>query len=732
MNKHLPASDLVPAKWAFRHSDRYFIRDVEMLFQFTDGAGHRFVLREQPDIAVDVSDLELSEIMTRKELRTIPHGHLRAPDWRRESVDAPSLVDLRPAALRNVMRKKTYCDTVLRLESEGKVSRSDAMLNSLKARLALEWNAVDLAGQKDWGHAGGPMKAPSAATIGRWLRIYEAASFEAMALADGRGKSGNQTPRLHPMVQKLVAKYALRYCKRTRPSITKVYGELRAKIAEWNRLVKLHNARLPKSQHRPQLLTPARPTLARAIRSLGEFKILAGRFGEEHARRKLAITVGEGVDVTRPLERAETDCWKIPLQAIMQRHPVWSLLDEEQKAQITKRRLWLDTVFCTTTRVVLAARLVRTPTAAGKVQTLAMSLVDKSHYAAWASCENAWGYCGTWETLAGDTGSEVLNYQVQNAVIDLTATTLLMPAGVAAAKGRQERLYRTVSNGLIAGLSGYSFQDVVQKGDYDSEGNAVFNVEELGRLIVRWIVDVYHRTPHAGLGGATPHDTWCELRRKFRVLPPPDADRMRHILGINLERQIGGQGIRVLGLIYQSEALQKVRFAVGTKPVAVRLDSEDIGAISVLGPDGWITVPCKRRKFDKVPLFQWLHTAAEIRKRNAHDAGLHEESVLRALRDLEYFSNAAMSRAGIAAPILTHKTFAKLETSIFKAFRFADEGPGLDDVLHSADDVGARYTMEDATAQPPALLESLGPSEAPISEPIPAPLRNDPKFLMED
>ena len=44
------------------------------------------------------------------------------------------------------------------------------------------------------------------------------------------------------------------------------------------------------------------------------------------------------------------------------------------------------------------------------------------------------------------------------------------------------------------------------KGDYDSAAFANVVAEMLGRALVRYIVDVYHNTPHNGLGGQTPND----------------------------------------------------------------------------------------------------------------------------------------------------------------------------------------------------------------------------------
>lgn len=71
-------------------------------------------------------------------------------------------------------------------------------------------------------------------------------------------------------------------------------------------------------------------------------------------------------------------------------------------------------------------------------------------------------------------------------------------------RGMIERLFRTAIMSLFSHLSGRVFSNVFERGDHPSEERACLTTEQLGYAIVRWVVDIYHNTPHEGLGGLTP------------------------------------------------------------------------------------------------------------------------------------------------------------------------------------------------------------------------------------
>jgi putative transposase len=277
-------------------------------------------------------------------------------------------------------------------------------------------------------------------------------------------------------------------------------------------------------------------------------------------------------------------------------------------------------------------------------------------------------------------------------------------------RARNERFFRTMNKGLFSRIDGQTFENVVVKGDYEAEARAVLDIAEIGRMIVRWIVDVYHNSPHAGLGGETPRNAWLRLSKTYPVLPPPDVDVSRHVFGVTVERQIGNEGIRVLGVRYQSLELQRVRRGVGLKPVLVRINPADLGYVSVRTKEGWLTVPCQRSGFDGVSVTRWLEAEHTLRRTNANMTKLSEPVVFQALRDIQEMSDAATKRAGIASPILASADVDAFERSRFHGFDFArgpESGPAIladvelgDDVAGTADAELAEETNGTETEAP--------------------------------
>ena len=368
---------------------------------------------------------------------------------------------------------------------------------------------------------------------------------------------------------------------------------------------------------------------------------------------------------------------------------IWATLTPKQRDEIERRRFWLSAAIDAATRCYAAALLVETLSASTAVATLEMAVSDKSAYAVAAGCLTPWDMHGTPETVAQDSGSQFLSHEYCAAVTDLGSEVFFPPAGLPQMRGRKERFFRTINKGLFSRIDGQTFENVVAKGDYEAEARAVLDVAELGRVIVRWIVDVYHNTPHAGLGGETPRNAWLRLSQDFPVMPPPDADVNRHIFGTTVERRVSNEGVRVLGLRYQSVELQRLRREVGLKPVLVRINPADLGYVSVRTKEGWLTVPSQRAGFDGVSVTRWLEAERVLRRTNASMAKLSEPIVFQALGDIQEMSDAATKRAGIASPILASADFDKLEKDRFNGFDFArgpESGPAvLDDVAENGD-----------------------------------------------
>src|SRR3546814_18591172 len=109
-------------------------------------------------------------------------------------------------------------------------------------------------------------------------------------------------------------------------------------------------------------------------------------------------------------------------------------------------------------------------------------------------------------------------------------------------RGRIERVFGTIHTQLLSWFDGRTFENVVARGDYPAEARASLLVEELNRVLIRYVVDYYHNHPHEGLGGETPRRCWDRLVKKYGVKPPPGPDQKRHVFGIQAQGVIGKWG----------------------------------------------------------------------------------------------------------------------------------------------------------------------------------------------
>lgn len=533
-------------------------------------------------------------------------------------------------------------------EHGGEYSRSD---KSLKKFIKAWFVARVETSKGRFGKSFDIDSPPSPTSLRRWLRSFEACDHDPAALIDGYGRSGNRDARLDPKVAEIMASFAAKYMSNLKPSMASVYRDMRSEFR----------------QKHPDLTVPSRNTFERAIKKLDPFEVMAAREGEAVARRKL-YAVRDRVDVTRPLQRVELDEQLIPLQAMLEERGKWHDLPEQLKAGITHDRLWCSKIFDSWSRVVLGFVITRAPSAASALATLRMALEDKTAFAAAMGCQSLWDMYGLPELIVTDSGSNFRSKAFRAAVLDLGSSIMIAPAGLPQMRGSIERSFRTDSQFLYSQVPGYSFSNVVEKGEYESEKNISVTMMELAKLMVRYWVDIYHNSPHAGLGGDTPANRWRTGVARFGVLPPPPRDVIRHIFCTVIECRVGNKGVRVAGLYYQSKALQQARRAIRDRYALVRVDTEDLSCISVKTDEGWITVPCSTEGFEGVSLDHWRMCQAALRRKYASIAALSEEIVAKALLDIRAEVDQLRLASNVPSPIMSSESLITFNRDLERGF----------------------------------------------------------------
>ncbi len=213
-------------------------------------------------------------------------------------------------------------------------------------------------------------------------------------------------------------------------------------------------------------------------------------------------------------------------------------------------------------------------------------------------------------------------------------------------------------------FTGRACNNVVDKGEYQAHKRASLLTTQLPQIFVRWIVDVYHHTPHEGLLGETPYNAWKRLTDDYGVNPCPNVHQRRDIFGVLLERSLDPRGIRVCGNYYQSGDLQEWRRLAGDVTLEISFDTADIGHISAWFNDRWNVVPAVREAVRGMDLSTWQDTIAELRRKHAAGARVYEHIVLDAIRDISGIAEDAMRRTAISAPRPTPEEIDRTEASL--------------------------------------------------------------------
>lgn len=670
-----------PRRFIFGPLDRIIIKGREYRWLESNDWGHSCTAAstiEQP-AAEGFSHEELEELAGRGELQhDIRFYDTTKVMIRLRNGGARSLFELQPEEQKTLLEKQEILDLLLKLEAtDPTFKRTDKCVDKAMIGISAQLYTRNIARAAEDGQARCDQKfemskPPSARTIRRWLKAYEDNGLDVMALRDGHHRSGNPYSCLNPEVVGLIDKYAAGWADRRRPTMAGQYQKLSAEIREIN----------AKRGRHEQLSIPAKGTFRKAIRAIPAFDGYAGRYGLDAAKRKFAV-VGGGMESVRAFQRLVMDGHKTQLSTIAVKVGEWDALSPEAKDKAKRERLVLHLSICGATRCISGIRFSPTENKETSIALLRMSVADKARYAQAAGCKSNWPMTARPGLVSTDTGSAWIATEFRSCVADLRATLETAPVGLPQMRAHAERVFGTIDRGLLPHFTGRTFGSIEEKGDYDPAANASLFSETLGFILVRYIVDKYHHTPHAALNGMTPYDKWYELVDKYGVLPPPGRDELRNVFGPQIERALDHRGIRVAGIHYQSTKLQDYRRKVGDAIVAVKFDPEDLGKISVWIDQGWLSVPAVRSSFDGVHLDVWTEAVRDLRRRNLVKSSLSQHYVDDAIRAISSMGDLAMARANIAASTVTAEQLERSERELLYGFDIV--GPDdSDDALVTA------------------------------------------------
>ena len=681
-------------RFAFDEHDEVIIDGISYRPTDCSAEGYVFVRTDAKGVAEAFPHAVLSQRVVNGSLE-----HRRGeclPEAAKQRLRQPirELTTLSPKVQRKAKYHESLVLAFLEMEKEGKVKRTEpstkAVLGEIKYRAS---TYLSMPSESDEGQLAKDTKAlPDKVSAGRLLKKVAKYCRHGLSALYGQDIHNSRARRIGPDELCLLSKTIRNYLSPERPTIEQVREDVELAFREENkrRKAEVEKAREDKDADvkTSYLALPSRETIRREIHKLDPFEVVATREGIEKARKKFA-PVGKGLTLTRPLERVEMDAWKVDLKTLLAMGGIWSMLTDEEKASFgledgKKTRWYLVAAMCTTTRCILAMKLTRAESGRAAVQTIDMIVRDKGVWADAVGTLTPWSMSGTPELIVTDAGSGFIDFDTRAGATDLGIAIDAGPAGMPEFRARIERMFGTMAGSFIGRFTGRTFSNTVVKGDYDSDKRAALTPEELSEALVRWVVDVYHRRPHQGLGGETPLNCWNRLVDKFGVAPMPSLERRRKALGTRVKYTVQKTGITILGIRYHSEELARWFMHARDTEVRVRWYSEDLGAIAVELDGVWVEVPSVLAHFRGQRAQTWLMTVREIRAAHAADAKVSEEIIAKTMDHIVAINANAMARHGFFVEDYSAERLKYLNDTHFIGFE-VDDSP-LAPIAPSADD----------------------------------------------
>ena len=440
---------------------------------------------------------------------------------------------------------------------------------------------------------------PSHQTLWRWHKRYCLTNCPTKLVDGRRGGASQRTQEQLQAFEEAVSEVYLGSEKRT---IKDVIDRLDKKIDALNR----------QRPNEPPIKKPAKKTVYRWMKDLYRAVVQRAREGKRITERDLRQS-GLGVNVEHVLERVELDHTPVDVLLIC------------SETKMVLGRPWLTLLIDRKSRMILGFYVsFHAPSTTSVLYALRMAISPKDRILAkYKGLRNPWPSFGIFQLLALDNGMEEHAGTLETVCLDLGIELMYCEPGKPMQKGAIERVFRTVSRDLFHKLPGTVFSNPKERGDYPSETQAALDLDTFTQILVKWIVDVYHVTPHRGLRGKTPLQVWNEEAPKVSITLPAYPSQLETMVGIEATRTAFHYGIEFEHLHYNSAAINEIRRRTDKNPrLSIRAYEDDVGYIDVFDPkhEEFIRVPAVDEVYAKgLPRVAHLRVMAEARRRFGED-----------------------------------------------------------------------------------------------------------------
>jgi putative transposase len=440
---------------------------------------------------------------------------------------------------------------------------------------------------------------PSARTLLRWVAtLGQAGARIGVALAPDHHRKGNRKSRLTDDVEEIICKAINEvYMRRPRNTMADVYGEVRDVIEK-------------RRASGERIEVPAASTIRRRIRAVDGYERMVARHGKRAAN--VANTpVGRFPEPDRPLQLVQIDHTRLDV----------FVYDDVGRKRVVARAT-LTIALDVYSRAIWGFHIsFDPPSYVAILNCLWHGIRPKDEELRQAGVDPDGMPClGLPEGILIDNGKDFHSIALRRAAAVLGITIIYAPVGAPQRKPHVERVIGTFNREVAHRMPGTTFSNIKEKGDYQPKKEAVHDIAFLRNRAMEWVANIYHRSPHHGIG-EPPLDRWNRGIERHPPVLPPSVHNLRVLLCKPLEEPtLSRHGVQVEGLRYNSGKLMDILAEAGEDRIKVegRIDPEDIGSIYVMHPrtKSFIEVPCLDVEYAR-GLSLFAHRELLKRKREA-------------------------------------------------------------------------------------------------------------------
>lgn len=394
-------------------------------------------------------------------------------------------------------------------------------------------------------------------TIYRWIKTYEE-SEKISSLVSNKHKRGKKGSRIDSLANKVVEDVIEElYLTKQRIGFPKIYNSIKAECKKLN------------------ITPPHENTVRNRIKAIDPKFAMKKRFSSKKANEKFGNFEGEYPEGNFPLEVYQID--HTPLDII--------IVDSTFRKPIG--RPYLTLAIDIYSRMVAGFYLsLQAPGYFSVSQCLYNAFLPKDEFLKKQGVDGEWEIYGIPSKYAVDNGKDLIGLDMQRVCDEFGMTITRRPVGRPQFGAHIERVLGTI-NKEIHNLPGTTFSNVSEKSEYDSIKNATFTLDEITKWLTEFIVNVYHKRVHHGIG-MTP-------RQKYRLgifgddenpgagLPPiiEDKESIKITLLPAFYRTVQKDGITLDGITYYSDVIRtwinkkddkgnKLTFKVKRDPLSIQ------------------------------------------------------------------------------------------------------------------------------------------------------------------